>query len=192
MRGSCSLCTGWPSPGTRRPASRHDAHRPRRGVAQRGVVGFGAQVSERVGEELGGVTRRSEEHAPRAEQSRGDRALHRLRRAGVGEPRRQRARGEAVVGERHEHRVEDAGLRRGRLAAGHQQVRELGQREPAHDLGREIAAGDGDAVAIRRPDPRVQPLAVGHHRRLSARDGEVHLRPIARRVRRGGATRRGR
>ncbi len=58
------------------------------------VVGIGGRPLglQRVEHELRGVARGTEEHAPRAEQSRGDRALNRFGRAGVRQPRRERAR----------------------------------------------------------------------------------------------------
>ena len=141
----------------RAPARRpRAARRPRCSaiVAQRRVVGRRAGASDRlqrVEEELRGVTGRAEEHAAGAEQPGGHRALDRLRRAGVGEPRRERARREAVIGERHEHRVEQAALLRRGLAPRDEQIRELGEREPAHDLARQVAAGHRD---LGRGSPR--------------------------------------
>ena len=105
---------GMAEPGHARAAARGAAATASSAIAaQRGVVGDRRQpAAERVGEELRGVAGRSEEHAARTEQPRGDRALHRLGRAGVGEAGRQRARREPVVGQRHEHGVEHASLAR--------------------------------------------------------------------------------
>ena len=53
-----------------------------------------------------------EEDAARTEEPGRDRALDRLGRAGVGEAGGERARRQAVIGERHEHGVEQAALAR--------------------------------------------------------------------------------
>jgi hypothetical protein len=129
-------------------------------VAQHRVVRIGTYVvrGERVREELRGVAGRAEEHAAGTEEPGCDRALHGLRRTGVGEPRRQRARRETVVGEGDEYRVDEQTLRRVGLTSGDEKVRELGERQVTHDLARKIATGDRDAVCARRSDPGAQPL----------------------------------
>ena len=84
VRGSCDLVD--------RVAEARDAAGPRdarvdralRAPRRSGVVGrLGARVGERLGEEPRGVLDHAEEHAPAPEQPGGDRALDRLRRAGV-------------------------------------------------------------------------------------------------------------
>ena len=59
----------------------------------------------------------AEEPRAAAEQPGGQRALQRVGRGQVGEPGRDRGRGEAVVGQRDQHRLEDPGLRRRRAGA---------------------------------------------------------------------------
>ena len=67
---------------------------------------------------------------------------------GMGEPRGEDGGGEAVIGQRDEHRVEEARLLRRGHAALHDQEGELGQRRLAHQVAREVAAHDGDAVRV--------------------------------------------
>ncbi len=76
-----------------RAASRLDGH-----LGGPGQI-LGAVGAQREREEFRGVAGGAEEHTSRAEQPGGDRALDRLRRAGVGEARGERARREAVIGE---------------------------------------------------------------------------------------------
>ena len=84
----------------------------------------------------------------------GDRALQRLGRAGVGQPRGEHGRREPVVGERDEHRVEHPRLARLGHAPRDEQERQLGERHLAHQLARDVAAHDGDRVGVGGPDAR--------------------------------------
>ena len=77
-----------------------------------------ADAGERLVEEARGVLGGAEEDRPAAEQPGGDRALERLGRPRVGEPGGEHRRGEAVVGERDQHGVEQPGLARRRRAPG--------------------------------------------------------------------------
>ena len=94
-----------PASRVRRTASSASASHPASSVGQVAVVlvEHGVQVAAAV---LG----HAEEARPAAEQPGGQRALQRVGRGEVGEPGRDRGRGEAVVGQRDQHRLEDPGL----------------------------------------------------------------------------------
>ena len=78
----------------------------------------------------------------------GQRSLHRVGRAQVGQPGRDRGRGEAVVGQRHQDRLEHPDLRRGRPVLGDQPQRQLAEPDLAHEVGGEIPAEQGDRVRV--------------------------------------------
>jgi hypothetical protein len=66
-----------------------------------------------------------------------------------------------VLGDRDQQRVEEEALVLRRLAAGEQEVEVLGEAEPPHQLAREVAPPDLDAVGMGLAD-----LAERHRRIL--------------------------
>ena len=107
--------------------------------------------------------RGAEDHGAAAEDPRRDRTLQ---RGGIGRERHPRGdvRGHhPVLGDRDEQQVEEVALLGGRLVAGEQQVEVLGERQPAHEVGRQIAAAHLDPIGIRVADG----APGGHRPRLS-------------------------
>ncbi len=139
-RGSSGLCTGDRSPGSARFAARCSSAIAR-ASASRSLRATHAR------EQRGAPFDGADEDAPHAEEPRGDRALHRLRRARVDEPRRDRARREAVLHQRDEARVEHRGLRGRWHRARHEEERHLGERHLADQLAAEALAADDHVVA---------------------------------------------
>ena len=91
------------------------------------------------------VTPRNREPPP--SRPGGERALERVGRGQVGQPGGDRGRGEAVVGQRDEHRLEHPDLRRRRPSLGHQPEGQLAEADLAHQVG---ARGPGRAAGSRR------------------------------------------
>ena len=89
-----------------------------------------------------------------AEDAGGERALERLRVGVVGHARGDRGGREAMLGDGDEEQVEKEALLVGRLLAGHQEEEELGEGHPPHQVARQVAAADQDAVRIRGAERR--------------------------------------
>ena len=124
---------------------------------------------------------------PRAQQPGGDRALQRLRRARVGEPRGEHGRRQPVVGERDEHGVEHPAPR---PASG---MRRCTSRNAssvnvtlAHQLGGQVAAHQRDRVGVGAPDAGAQPVLIAH-----AREVDLLVVALARQLVLGHAAGRG-
>ena len=98
---------------------------------------------------LAAVLGHPEEPRAAAEDPRGDRALQRVRRRQVREPGGDGGRREAVVGERDEHRLEDAHLGLGRAALSHHPQRQLAETDLAHEVLGEVLAEEADRVGVR-------------------------------------------
>ena len=149
MRGSPSLCSGWPKPGSGvrlLAVLAHELHR----------VGAGRQ---RVAQHRPGVLGGAEDHRAAAEQPGGDRALQRLGRRGERHPRGLHARHEAVLGDRHEAGVGHAPLALVRSAAHQEEEEHLGQGQVPHQLRGEVVSADVHRVRGRLRDRR---LGIGH------------------------------
>ena len=124
----------------------------------------------------------AEEARPAAEQPGGERALQRVGRGQVGQPGGDRGRGEAVVGQRDEHRLEDPGLAGRRAPLRDQPEGQLAEADLAHQVGGEVLAEQRDLVGAggaerrregRHPSGSSSVVAVtGRRRRASARAGE--------------------
>ena len=119
VRGSSTLCTGWPRPGTYLPASRVRRTASSATASQpASSVGSLARASLEHRVQVGAaVLGDAEEPRAAAEQAGGQGALQRVGGGEVGQPGGDRGRGEAVVGQRDQHRLEDADLRRRRAGA---------------------------------------------------------------------------
>ena len=131
------------------------AHQVQRQRVPAGVVRRQWTVvrGQRVGQEAARVLGDPEEAGPAAEQPGGQRTLQRVGRGQVGQPRGDGGRGEAVVGERDQHRLEHAYLAGRRPAPGEQPERELAEADLAHQVAGEVVAEQPDAVR-RRTCPR--------------------------------------
>ena len=121
----------------------------------RGAGGEGVRQEDR------GVLGDAEEARAAAEQSGGERALQRVRRAGVGQAGGDRRRGQPVVGEGDEHGLEHRQLLAGRPPLGDEPVRQLAEAQPADQLGGEVVAEQRDRLGCRGPDPGAVRRAVG-------------------------------
>ena len=113
-------------------------------------------------EEHGRVLDDAEEDGARPQEARGDRALERLRRTGVRQPGREDRRRQAVLRKRDEHGVEEHRLLGRRRAAAHEQVRELRERDLAHQVVRQVETADRDRIGVDRADVGVEPVAIAH------------------------------
>jgi hypothetical protein len=115
-----------------------------------GVVrGDLARLREHGGQVLAAVLGHPEEPRPAAKDPGGDRALQRVRGGQIGQPGGDSGRREAMVGERDEHRLEDAHLRRGGAALGHHPQRQLTEADLAHQVLGQVLAEEGDRVGVR-------------------------------------------
>src|SRR5712691_1299645 len=103
--------------------------------------GFGQQLRAALG--------RADEHAPQPAQTGCDGRLHGFGRAEVREPRGERARREAMLDQRHHHRVEQLRLARLRRAAGELEEGHVAEVQLAEDLPRQVLAAHHDAVGAR-------------------------------------------
>ena len=139
-------------PGIRFPAVGLGANGVHGRPGERVVAGAGPGGSEDALQEHGRVLDHAEKDRACAEQAGRDRALERLRGAGVGQAGRQHGRRQPVLGERYEDGVQEHRLLRRRRSAPNEQVRELGKRDLAHELAREVTAADGDRVGIGAAD----------------------------------------
>jgi hypothetical protein len=103
-------------------------------------------------EEPGGVLGHAEEPGSAPEQPGGDGPLQRLGRAGQRQAGREGGRGEAVVGEGHEHGLEQGELARRRAPLGDEPVRQLAEADLAEQVGGQVLAQQRDRVGRRRAD----------------------------------------
>ena len=99
-------------------------------------------------QELPAVLGDPEEARAAAEQAGRERALHRVGRAQVGQPGRDGRRGEAVVGQRNQHRLEHPHLARRGAAQGHQPQGQLAEPDLAHQIPGQVLAEQGDRVRV--------------------------------------------
>ena len=176
VRGSPSLCTWWPRPGTNRAGlalAAHDVQRDAR-PSRRRRWAASSRPADHLVQEPAAVLGDPEEAGAAAEQPRGERALHRVGRREVGQPGHDRGRGEAVVGQRGEHGLEDPDLARSGTALGREPERELAEADVAHHVAGEVLAEQGDRVAAGGAQR-------GGVRRLLAHDPARPARPAARR-----------
>ena len=118
---------------------------PSGGLAQV-VVAVARRGGDDLAEEDGRVLDHAEEDRSGPEETRRHRPLQRLRRAGVGQPRRQHGRREPVVCERDQDGIEQRRLPGGRPAPLHEQERQLGEGHPPHQLAGQIVAADRDRL----------------------------------------------
>ena len=194
VRGSPSLWTWWPRPGTNRPAARCAVTVSSASASQpASSVGSSAARDEHVVQEPAGVLGDPQEPRARAEQPGGQRALDRVRRGQVGQPRDDRGRGEAVVGQRGEHRLEHphlAGL--GRRWVASQNASSPNPTSPMTSRG-EVVAEQRDRVAgggaqgrrVLVHDARapiLEPAAVVRHRARPAPAAAARTGPASRRT----------
>ena len=129
-----------------RPAHRREGQR----VPARVVGGQVALVPvQDVVEVAAAVLGHPEEPGAAAEEPGGQGALERVGGGEVGEPGGDRGRGEAVVGQGDQHRLEDPGLRRRRPAHRHQPERQLTEPDLAHQVGGQVLAEQPDLVGGR-------------------------------------------
>ena len=154
VRGSVTLCTGCPSPGTKRPSARVRRTAVQRQRVPAGLVGGqrgrrGLLPLQHLVQVTPAVLGDPEEPGPAAEQPGGQRPLQRVRGRQVGQPRGDRGRGEPVVGQRHQHGLEHPGLRRRRPAQRDQPEGELSEADLAHQVGRQVLAEQPDLVGGR-------------------------------------------
>jgi hypothetical protein len=148
-------------------------HRRQGKLVVGGVVGRNlTRLREHPGEELAGVLGYPEEPGAAAEQARGERALQRVGRAQVRQPRGDRGRSEAVVGQRHQDRLEDADLGRGGPALGHHPQRQLAESHLAHEVIGQVLAEQGDRVGVRGTERRRVLL---RHRHPSASASQARI-----------------
>jgi hypothetical protein len=111
---------------------------------------------------LTAVLGHTEEPRPASEQSGGECALERVGCRQEGEARRDRSRSEAVVGQRDEHRLEDADLLPRRTSQRDQPERELAEADVAHQVLGEVLPEEPDLVLGRRPQRRRE-AQLAHH-----------------------------
>ena len=130
-RGSPPACSGWPKPGIAFFAARSRATR-RPGI----LAAFDQPVKE-AARRLGAA----EHDAAAAEQAGRDRALEGLGRRRIGDPRRDHARHQAMLGDRGQHRVGEEALGLARRLAGDEQP----------EIGGEV--GLADQLARTNPGP---------------------------------------
>jgi hypothetical protein len=102
-----------------------------------------------VGEEPAGVLGYAEEPRAAAEQPGGQRALHGIGCAQVGQPGGDGGWGEPVIGQRDQYRLEDPDLRPGRPALGHQPEGKLAESDLTHQVGRQVVAEQRDRRGVR-------------------------------------------
>ena len=112
-----------------------------------------------------------EEARPAAQQAGGERALQRVGRGEVREAGGDRRRGEAVVGQRDQHRLEDADLLRRGPAHRHQPERQLAEADLAHQVGRQVLAEQPDLVGGRGAERGRELSRSGRHGSPPARRG---------------------
>jgi hypothetical protein len=118
-----------------------------------GVVGRDlARLGQHLIQELAAVLGHPEEPRPAAEQAGRERALDRVGGGQVRDPSGDRGRGEAVVGQRDQDRLEDADLRLGRPALRHHPERQLAEPHLAHQVVGQVLAEQGDRVGVRRAE----------------------------------------
>ncbi len=113
-----------------------------------------ARLRQHGGQVLAAVLGHAEEPRAAAEYPGRDRALQRVRRRQVGQPGGDGRRGEAVVGQRDQHRLEDADLRLGRAPLRHHPQRQLAEPDLAHQVLGQVLAEEGDRVGVRGAERR--------------------------------------
>ena len=145
-----------------RPPSARRAATAASAAARRSASASPALAATICLEEDGRVLDDAQEHRAGAEQAGGDRSLERLRGAGVGEPRGEHRRREAVIGQRDQNGVEQPGLPRRRRRALHEQERQLGERHVPHQVAGQVASADRDRVGRGGADPGAKPVARAH------------------------------
>ena len=133
-------------PRVRRTAASASASHPASSVGRSPScsVEYGVQVAAAV---LG----HAEEPRPAPEQPGGHRALQRVGRGEVGEPGRDRRRGEAVVGQRDQHRLEHPRLAGVGRRSVDQPERQLAEPDLAHQVAGETLPQQADLLGRRRP-----------------------------------------
>ena len=99
---------------------------------------------EQPGARLGGA----QDHRPGAEDPRGDGAVQRSGVGGEGHPRGDVGGHHPVLGDRDQEQIEEEALLRARLPPGEQQMEVLGEREPSHQVAREVPSAHLDPVGI--------------------------------------------
>src|SRR3954451_12731152 len=109
---------------------------------------------DRTCEELPGALGDTEKARTTTEDTGGECALQRVRRAEKGEPRRDGGRREAVVREGDQHRFEHPQLARRRSPHRDQPEGELAEADLTHQLAGEVVAQQGDGVLVRGADRR--------------------------------------
>ena len=147
VRGSPSLCTWWPRPGTNRPAARCAGTVCSASASQPASSVGSSHRAQHLVQEPAGVLGDAEEPRAPAEQPGGQRALDRVGRRQVGQPRDDRGRGEPVVGQRREHRLEHPHLAGLGPALRGQPERQLAEPDLAHHVAGQVVAEQGDRVA---------------------------------------------
>jgi len=136
-RGSriLDLVHGVADAGNELPGIPRRADRAQRELVELGVGGWHRVSGGQHGvQELPAVLGDAEVPGPAAEQARGQRALDGVRRGQVGQPGGDRGGGEPVVGQGHEHRLEDPDLRLRRAPLGHHPHRQLAEPDLAHQI----------------------------------------------------------
>lgn len=98
-------------------------------------------------------------------------ALQRVGRRQIGQARRDRVRGHAVIHEGHENSIEHSGLSRRWPPPGDQEVKRFGEGHRAHDLVHEIMAPQNDSIGGRFAQSGGQWLV--HLRACSSRCGSA-------------------
>jgi hypothetical protein len=142
-----------PETGDELPLGLGPGHRGEGERVEAGVVGRDlARLGQHLVQELAAVLGHPEEPRPAAEQAGRQRALHRVGGGQVRDPGGDRGRGEAVVGQRDQHRLEDADLRLGRPALGHHPERQLAEPDLAHQVVGQVLAEQADRVGVRRAE----------------------------------------
>nr|UNG43171.1 hypothetical protein [Mycolicibacterium neoaurum] len=128
----------------------------------RSVVGAGgAQHSSDIFEH-------TEKHRAGAEDTCRDRTLQCFRSAGIGQPRRQRRRCQAMVGQSHQYGVEQAGFALVGKPAGDEKEEHAAKIHIPHQLVRELVPLHPDLITGRVADRGLHPwlfcVAHGGHR----------------------------
>ena len=99
---------------------------------------------------------RPSEAVAHAQQAGRDRRLERLGSPVVGQPRRQRARSDAVLDQRHGDGVEHHRFPGAGQPAAQLQEREVAERHLADEVGRQVVAADEDLVGRAPAQTRAQ------------------------------------
>ena len=150
------------------------------GAGQRRQVQIGVGLGHRFVEHLRAALDAADEHGAQSGQARGDRGLHGLRRAQVGQPRHQRAGRDPVLDQRDHHRVEHPRFVRSGNPPRELQKAHVAQVQMAQYLAGKVAPEQGDAGRVAPAYVSADRLVLPCHRFTPSRDaGAYRLSPIA-------------